>query len=71
MRKNDKDREVDFEELKAIIFHCAKGEMEGYLKAREKWDEKIAEIQRQRYVSIYQVILKAKLEKEFETYQAG
>lgn len=65
------EREPTFEELKDIIFHRAKDEMEGYLQAREKWGEKMAEVQRQRYVSLFNVIAAANLEKEFQKYKVG
>lgn len=64
-------KEPIFGELKDVLFFRAKSEMEGYLKAREKWGEKMAEVQRQRYVSLYQVIDQSGLSQEFNQYKMG
>lgn len=65
------ERDVTLQELKDIIFLYAAAEMKGYLQAIEKMSEEMAEIQRQRYVSIFQIIDDADLNEEFDTYRNG
>lgn len=65
------ERDVTLQELKDIIFFYAASEMKGYLHAMERMSEEMAEIQRQRYVSIFQIIDDADLNEEFNTYRNG
>lgn len=65
------ERDVTLQELKDIIFFYADSEMKGYLHAMERMSEEMAEIQRQRYVSIFQIIDDADLNEEFNTYRNG
>lgn len=67
----ERERDVTLQELKDIIFLYAAAEMKGYLQAIERMSEEMAEIQRQRYVSIFQIIDDADLNEEFNTYRNG
>ena len=67
--KDKEEHEVTFPELKEILFKTAADEMQGYQHAISVMSEKMAEIQRQRYVSVYQVIDGAGLNTEYGKYK--
>lgn len=67
----ERENEVTLKELKEIIFFHAANEMKGYLHALGHMKEEMAEVQRQRYVSIFQIIDDADLNKEYDTYKNG
>ena len=69
-RRDIEEREVTFQELKDMLFKSADRELEGYLKFKDKHGERLAEVQRQRYVALFSVIDNANLYREFKDYQA-
>lgn len=69
-KKDDYEQEVTLPELKEILFKTANDEMEGHLHAIERMKETEAEVQRQRYVAVFQVIDNAGLNSEFASYRS-
>ena len=68
-RRRREERDVTFQELKALLFRAASSELNGYISIREKSGDKIAETQRQRYVALFKIIDDANLNEEFRKYQ--
>lgn len=68
-KKEEEARIVTLQELKDILFKNAVDEMRGYMHAISIMSEERAEIQRQRYVSLFQVIDNAELNKEYKRYK--
>lgn len=69
MAKRDKEeREYTLLEAKAIIFKIVSDELEGYVKAKEKLKEALAEMQRQRYSAAFQIVDTLGWNDEFISY---
>lgn len=56
-------------DLKGILFFRTKTELDAYLDMEEGYTEGEKEQQRQRFVSLYQVIEEAELEDEYQAWK--
>lgn len=70
MAKRDKEeREYTLLEVKAIIFKIVSDELDGYMEAKEKLKEVMAEMQRQRYSSTYRIVADCGWGEDFIAYR--
>ena len=70
-RYKKEEQEYTLLEAKAIIFKIVSDELEGYMTAKEKLKEAMAEMQRQRYSAAFQIIDTLGWNKEFISYRTA
>lgn len=68
-KQEEKEPITNLKEIKEIIFKIVSDELDGYISAAEKLKEAMAEIQRQRYSSSYQIVGELGWSDEFLSYR--
>ena len=69
VKKEEREPVSSLKDAQGIIFKIANDEMEGHLHALRIMQEAMAEMQRQRYIAVFQVVEELGWNEEFAAYR--